>query len=194
MPQCNEGLASPALSVTCGIVSKSLIHLIMTLEAFYTLLMDYRFPIALLVLGAPWVTYLICHLIPGQREEPFVLSVNLSMAVVSLLLLTGYLAYATNTGGWQQVVQQADIGLLCLPPYYLITSLWLSKRRLPLNLIPAFRTLQGLVMMAAAFLVLSWVLDKVRIVFFSYLPFTTFLWLLALLVGLGYAGYRRIVG
>ncbi len=165
----------------------------MTIETLFLTLLEYRIPIALAILAAPWLTYVICALIPGQREEPFVLSVNLTLAVISLLMLTGYLAYTTNLGGWQQVVQQADLLLLFLPIYYLLTSLWISKRRLPLHLIPAFRTLQGLMMMAGIFLVLSWLAEKIRIILFSFIPFSYFLLFLAVLVAVAYAGYRKIL-
>jgi hypothetical protein len=165
----------------------------MTLEGLFLAIATYKVPIILGILAAPWLTYLICYFIPGQREEPFVLSINLGLAVLSLLMLSGYLAYATNTGGWQQVVTQADLFLLFLPPYYLIASLWISRQRLPLQLIPAFRTLQGLAMMAGMFLALSWLFSRIHLIFFSYLPLTAFLWLLAILLGIGYAGYRKLV-
>lgn len=166
----------------------------MTLESLFGAIVEYRVPIILLILAAPWLAYLICYLIPGQKEEPFVLSVNLGMATLGMLLLSGYLAYATNTGGWQLVVRQADVLLLLLPPYHLIASLWLSRQRLPLQLIPAFRTLQGIAMMAGAFLLLSWFASRIHIIFFSFLPFTSFLWVLAIVVGMGYLGYRKVVG
>lgn len=166
----------------------------MTLEDLFITIANYRVLIVFFILGAPWFTYLICYFIPGQKEEPFVLSVNLGLAVLSMLLLSGYLAFATNTGGWQRVIRQADMLLLLMPPYYLIASLWISRQRLPLQQIPAFRTLQGLVAMAGVFLICSWLLSTIRIIFFSYLPFTTFLWLLALLLGLAYWGYRKVFG
>ncbi len=166
----------------------------MTLESLFNSIVTYRLPLILILLGSPWMTYLACSLIPGKREEPYLLSVNLGLSMVSMLLLSGYLAYATNTGGWQKVIQQADILLLFLPPYHLITSLWLSRQRLRLQLIPAFHTLQGLTMLGGVFIVLSWLASKIHIVLFSYLPFSTFLGILAILLGIGYVGYRKLFG
>ena len=163
----------------------------MTLETFFT---AYRIPIIFLMLATPWITYLTCYFIPGKQEEPFVLSANLWLSVLGMLALAGYLSYAMNTGGWEQIVRQADIFLLLLPPYHLITSLWLSQQRLPLALIPAFRTLQGLVMMGAIYLVFSWMASRIYIVFFSYMPFSSFLVILAILLAFGYLGYRKIFG
>lgn len=166
----------------------------MTLEEFFRLLMEYRVAVAIAVLAAPWLTWLVCTLIPGKREEPFVLSANLSLAVLSLMLWAGYLAYTTNTGGLQLLVKQADLFLLIAPLYYVIASLWVSGRRMPLEQIPAFRTLQGIAAMAGVYLVISWLASRVYIVFFSYMPFSAFLWLLAILLGIAYMGYLRVIG
>jgi hypothetical protein len=161
----------------------------MTFEALFT---TYQTPIIILMLASPWVAYLICRCIPGYREEPFVLSVNLWLSVLSMLVLAGYLAYATNTGGWTQIVKQANLVLLFLPPYHLVSSLWLSRLRLPLDTIPAFRTLQGFAMMGLIYLIFSWLASRVYFVFFSYMPFSSFLLILAALVGVGYLGYRKV--
>ena len=165
----------------------------MSLAALYNQILLYRVPISVLLLVSPWLVYLACILIPGKREEPSLLSANLTFSTVSLLMLVGYLAYATNTGGWGKVVTQADVILLILPVYHLGVSLWLARLRLPLQAIPAYRTLQGLVMLGAAFLAVSWILAKIRIIFFSYLPFGAFLGLIALLLCFGYAGYRKLI-
>jgi hypothetical protein len=161
----------------------------MTLETLFT---EYRTPLILLMFATPWVTFLACRLIPGQQEEPFLLSANLALSVLSLLCLSGYLAYVTNTGGWQQLIQQADIFLLVLPLYHLSISLWLSQFRMPLHQIPAFRTLQGIAMMGCVYLIFSWLASRIYIVFFSFMPFNSFLIILAAIVGFGYMGYRKI--
>lgn len=162
----------------------------MTLETLFT---EYRTPLILLMFATPWVTFLACRLIPGQQEEPFLLSANLALSVLSLLFLIGYLAYVTNTGGWQQLVKQADVFLLILPLYHLIASLWLSQYRMPLQQIPAFRTFQGITMMGCVYLVFSWMASRIYIVFFSYMPFNSFLLILAVLLGIGYMGYRKML-
>ena len=166
----------------------------MTLADLFSNIAVYRIPIISILIASPLITYITCYLIPGKREEPYLLSFNLGISMVSMLLLSGYLAYVSNTGGWQKVVEQADILLLFLPPYHLIASLWLSSHRIPLQTIPAFRTLQGLTMLGGIFMVLSWLASKIHIVLFSYLPFGMFLGILAVLLGVGYAGYRKIFG
>ena len=165
----------------------------MTLLDLFKAIADHRIPIILFLIGTPWITYLACYAIPGKREEPYLLSFNLGISVASMLLLAGYLAYTTNTGGWQKLVREVDIFLVLLPPYHLIVSVWLSKQRLPLQLIPAFRTLQGLVVLGGVFLIFSWLASKIHLVLFSRMPFSTFLAIIALLLGIAYWGYRQIL-
>lgn len=166
----------------------------MSFESLFILLAAHPTEIVLALLLAPWVTGLLCWLIPGQREEPLLLSLNLWLAVLSLLLWVGYLAYATDRGGWQLVIQQANILLLLAPPYYAIASLFIARQRMPLSYIPAFRTLQGLVVMGAVYFAIARLFSRVRIYFLSYLPFSTFLWGLAVLLVIGYWGYCQFVG
>jgi len=164
----------------------------MTLQALFDQIILAREPIIFLMLIAPWLTFLLCLIIPGKREEPFLLSLNLTLAVISMLVLVGYLAYATNLGGWAKVVKEADLVLLILPPYYLISSLWLSRQRLPLNMIPAFRTLQGLMVIGAVFLIFSWIVSRIYFVFFTRLSFPGFLVAIAILLAVAYWGYQKL--
>lgn len=165
----------------------------MTLEVIYRFFAEQSLLLVLLMVVAPWITWLICFLIPGYREEPLLLSINLWLATISLLIWIGYIAFATNQGGWGRIVGEANIFLLIAPVYYILLSLWITKQRLPLSMVPAFRTLQGLMVMGGVFLVLSWILTKIRIVIFSFIPFSGFLGFLAALVLIGYLGYRQII-
>jgi hypothetical protein len=165
----------------------------MSLEALFVWIAEHRVQVLTAFLLAPWLTWCLCQAIPGCREESFLLSVNLWLAVISLLMTVGYLSYASNTGGWSLVVEQADVLLLLAPPYYAIASLWMSRQRMPLREIPAFKTLQGLVVVGAVYFAIAALFSRIRIYFFSYLPFASFLWLLAVLLSLGYWGYLRFV-
>ena len=166
----------------------------MTLQELFRFFLEHRAIIMGLMLAAPWLSWLICVAIPGQQEEPLVLNLNLGLALLSLLGEVGYLLYATNLGGWSRVVSEADLLLLLAPLYYVGVSLWVSRQRLPLSQLPAFRVVQGLGMIAAAYLLLSWILSKIRFIFWSYLPLGFFLLLLAAIVGLAYLGYLRLRG
>lgn len=166
----------------------------MTLKELFLFFLEHREIIVVLMLIAPWLSWLVCVAIPGKQEEPFVLNFNLGLALLSVLLEVGYLFYATNTGGWSQIVGKADLLLLLAPLYYVGVSLWISRQRLPLSELPVFRVIQGLGMILAAFLLLAWIMSKIRLIFFSYLPFGFFILFLASLVGLAYLGYLKLRG
>lgn len=166
----------------------------MTLETLFIALNEYAIPIALVIFALPWLVWILCDLIPGQWEEPLLLSINMGLAVFSLALWAGYLAFASITDGWEAVVQQANVLLLFAPLYYVCMSFWVARQRMSLSEIPAFRTIQGLGLMTLVFLVFSWLSRRVYIVFFSRVPFSYFLVILAGLLAVAYLGYRRIVG
>ncbi len=95
----------------------------MTLKELFLWFLQYRELIVGLMLIAPWVSWLICVAIPGNREEPLVLNFNLALALLIILGEIGYVLYATNTGRWTKVVREADILLLLAPLYYVTVSL-----------------------------------------------------------------------
>jgi len=165
----------------------------MTLENIFLFFLEYQTVIICLMLVAPWLSWLICVIIPGKSEEPIVLSINLGAALLTLLAELGYLLYATNNGGWTRVVKEADIILLLAPLYYVGISLWLSRQRLPLSKLAPVRVIRGLVLICAAYLMLSWIASKIKIIVFSYLPFGIFLLFIFTLLALGYWGYLQII-
>ena len=165
----------------------------MTLHNIFLLLVEYQTLIIALMLIAPWVSWFICVIVPGQTEEPLVLSINLTFSLLCFFVEVGYLFYATQTGGWNKVVKEADFLLLLAPLYYLGVSLWLSKQRLPLSQLPPFRLIQGLGLILAAYLSLTWIAAQIKILIFSYLPFGWFLLFILVLLGLAYLGYLKII-
>jgi hypothetical protein len=165
----------------------------MTLEKIFTSFNQQGTLLALILLLLPWVIWILCDLIPGSHEEPFLLSLAIGVELAATTGWAGYLAYATHEGGWKSVVQEANGLLLIVPPLSLILSIWVARQRLPLDKIPAIRTLQGLAILIGVYLILAWLGSRVRIVFFSYMPFSAFLWILAGLLLIGYLGYRRIM-
>ena len=166
----------------------------MTFQELFTLLNEYQPIVLLIIVLAPWLALGICLAVPGQREEPFVLSFNLGMAVISLLMAIGYLLYATHTGGWTRVVEEANILLMLAPCYYVSVSLWVTKQRLPLGQIPVFRAIQGLALIGAGYLGIAWFLSKIRILALTFIPFQVLVLLLLGLAGIVYLGYLRLTG
>lgn len=166
----------------------------MTIQSLFLELLVYKLPIVIVIAILPWATYGICFLIPGRKEEPYVLSVNIAVSLLLLIIWIGYLVYAFSGGGFRQIMQEADFILLLLPIYHLVVSLWLSKMRIPLEDIPAYRFMKGLGMMSLAFCALVWIASKIRIVFFSFLPFSTFLYIVGAIIAFGFVGLRMVKG
>lgn len=166
----------------------------MTLQTLFTWFVNHRSVILLLLFFAPWLALGLCVVIPGRREEPFILNFNLGMACLSLLFAVGYLMYATSSGGWARVIQEADILLMLAPCYYVGVSLWVTQQRLPLEQVPAFRAIQGLAFIGVGYLGIAWFLSKVHFLIFSYVPFQFLMILVLGLLGVMYFGYLRLTG
>jgi len=166
----------------------------MTLQSLFLWFTEHRNELVLTFLIAPWLAWSICLAVPGKKEEPYVLSINMSLALLSLLLWIGYLAYANSTGGWSKIVEEADFLLLLVPPYYVGASIWLTRTRLALSQIYGFPLLQGLAVLGLVYLVLGWFASKVSFLFFSYIPSWFFLIALLVLLGLGYWSFLQIIG
>lgn len=166
----------------------------MTFQDIYTLFYNYRLAILLAMLFAPWIALGICIAVPGDKEEPFVLNFNLSMAIFSLMVTIGYLWYAASTAGLSKIIQEADVLLILAPCYYVGISLWITRQRLPLAQIPIVRIVQGAALVGAGYLGLAWVLGRLRVVLFSFIPFELLILFLLGLLGLAYLGYLRLTG
>ncbi len=166
----------------------------MTLQDLYTLIYDNRLGLTLAMLLLPWLALGICIAVPGDREEPLVLNINLFIAVLSLLMAAGYVWYTTTAGGLNKVVQEADVLLLLAPFYYVGVSLWVSKQRLPLSEIRIYRAVQGAALIGAGYLGVSWLMSKLRIYAIMFIPYQAFVFLILGLLGIAYLGYLRLTG
>lgn len=166
----------------------------MTIQSLYQELLAYKTIILLVVAILPWATYGLCTLIPGRKEEPYVLSMNIAVSLLLLVSLLIYLIYAFSGRGFAQIVEEADLLLLLIPIYHVTVSLRLSKKRILLDDIPAFRLMKGLGMVALAFAALMWIASKIRIIFFSFLPFSTFIYIVGGILLFGLLGIRYLRG
>lgn len=166
----------------------------MTLQEVYALIYDNRLALLLAMLLMPWLALGICIVVPGDREEPWVLNINLFLAILSLFMAGGYVWYTSTAGGWNRIVQEADMLLLLAPLYYVGVSLWVSKQRLPLAEIRMYRAVQGAALIGAGYLGISWIMSKLRIYALMFIPFQAFMFLILGLIGVAYLGYLRLTG
>lgn len=90
-------------------------------------------------------------------------------------------------------VMQTDVYLQILPIIVMVVTIFLIRRNVDLSLVPGFDKISGLWFMLFATMFLMWLLEKIHIVVFSYLPFQYLLGIFAILFALIYLGWRKFV-
>ncbi len=88
-------------------------------------------------------------------------------------------------------ILQTDLLFQVLPVLIMLLTLFLIRKNVSFDLVPGFGRISGLWFMLFAAMFLMWLLEKIHIVVFSYLPFTTLLLVFLLLFGLIYLGWQR---
>jgi len=88
---------------------------------------------------------------------------------------------------------QTDINIQILPIIVMLVTIIVIRRNVNLSLIPGFDKISGLWFMLFATMFFMWLLEKIRIVVFSYLPFQYLIGIFAILFALIYLGWKKIV-
>ncbi len=71
----------------------------------------------------------------------------------------------------QQPILQSNIYTQILPIFVMALTLWLIRRNVAFELIPGFDRLSGLMSIVLAVLAVMWLLDRMHIIAFTYMPF-----------------------
>jgi hypothetical protein len=90
-------------------------------------------------------------------------------------------------------VMQTDIYIQILPVVIMLLTIFVIRRNVDLSILPGFDKISGLWFMLFATMFLMWLLEKIRIVVFSYLPFQYLIGIFAILFALIYLGWKKIV-
>jgi len=90
-------------------------------------------------------------------------------------------------------VMQTDINIQILPIIVMLVTIIVIRRNVNLSLIPGFDKISGLWFMLFVTMFFMWLLEKIRIVVFSYLPFQYLIGIFAILFALIYLGWKKIV-
>jgi hypothetical protein len=90
-------------------------------------------------------------------------------------------------------IMQTDVYLQILPIVIMLVTIFVIRRNVDLSLVPGFDKMSGLWFMLFATMFLMWLLEKIRIVVFSYLPFQYLLGIFAILFTLIYLSWRKIM-
>lgn len=68
-------------------------------------------------------------------------------------------------------ILETDVYIQILPVISMVLTIMLARRNVDLDLIPGFEKLSGLIMVIFSTLAIMWVIDRTRIIVFSYLKF-----------------------
>ena len=135
--------------------------------------------------------------IMGRNEGHLAPWKYLYAMLVYLACIPGIFAVALNVYLFlfeRQSIFQFDVYTQILPFFVMLLTLWLIRRNVSFDYIPGFGKISGLVLMIFATISVMWIVDRTRIVVFSYLRFEYVLVLFLGLLCLMMLGWRRFFG
>ena len=135
--------------------------------------------------------------IMGRNEGHLAPWKYLYAMLVYLACIPGIFAVALNVYLFlfeRRSIFEFDVYTQILPFFVMLLTLWLIRRNVAFDYIPGFGKISGLVLMIFATISVMWIVDRTRIVVFSYLRFEYVLVLFLGLLGLMMLGWRRFFG
>lgn len=131
-----------------------------------------------------------------EREEGHLPPWNyLYSTLVYLVAVPAILSVAYSIYKW--LFERGRIGdtnllLQILPIASMLLTFYIVKRNVRIDALPGFNRLSGLVMMITAVMAVMWLLDKVRLIVFSYMPIHYLLIIFLVLLFVVRLGWRRM--
>ncbi|HEV7380815.1 MAG TPA: hypothetical protein VGN64_13540 [Dyadobacter sp.] len=148
----------------------------MTLSQLFEYISQRPWPAALYFISLPFVTWLIGIVATGSREVKFWSYIY--AVLVYAVCIPGVFAVTLNIYLFlfeRQSIWQANVILQYLPIVSMAISLILIKSKIPFKLIPGFGKISGFLMLIAALIGVMWFFDRIRLVAFTYVPFSAIL-------------------
>lgn len=90
-------------------------------------------------------------------------------------------------------VLEYDVYFQILPVFSMILTLFIIRRFVSFDLIPGFGKISGLMMMISVVIMILWLLDRFKIIGFTYMPFYYLLLLIAVLVFILNYGMKKFL-
>ena len=144
----------------------------MTLQDFFTLLGDNPTFILTYFLMIP-LTALIAGFL-GKGEGHISPWKYLYSALIYLVSVPGVFAFTLSVYFFmfeRRSVLDTDVYTQILPIISMIATFLIIKKNVPLDRIPGFGKISGLIMMVAVTISFMWILDKTRIFAVTFIPF-----------------------
>ncbi len=105
------------------------------------------------------------HLTPWKELYSF-LSFAVAIPGLFAVILNVYLFLFEK-----QPILETNIYTQILPILVMFITFWLIQRNVPIALIPGYDKLSGLLMVVFPIMAIMWMLDRFRIIAFTYMPF-----------------------
>lgn len=90
-------------------------------------------------------------------------------------------------------IMDTDLFTQVLPIISMIVTILLIRRNVNLDYIPGFDKLSGLIMMITTILAIMWIVDRTRILVFTYIPFIYVLLIFAALLLVFRFGWKKVI-
>ena len=148
----------------------------MTLSQLFNHISENPWPAVMYFLLLPIVTWIIGLVSTGSREVK--LWSYVYAVLVYAICIPGVFAVTLNIYLFlfeRQSIWQANVVLQFLPVISMILSLMLVKSKIPFSLIPGFGKISGFLTLITALIGVMWFFDRIRLVAFTYVPFSVIL-------------------
>jgi hypothetical protein len=148
----------------------------MTLSQLFSYISQHPWPAAFYFILLPFVTWFIGIVATGSKDVKFWSYIY--AVLVYAVCIPGVFAVTLNIYLFlfeRQSIWEANIILQYLPILSMAISLILIKNKIPFKLIPGFGKISGFLTLIAALIGVMWFFDRIRLVAFTYVPFSVIL-------------------
>jgi len=165
----------------------------MTLGEFFELCSNSPALVISYFVGIPAIAFLAMLLSRGKGgDSPWK---YLYAVLIYLVCVPGIFAFTLNAYLFlfeNMRILDTNLYTQVLPILSMIVTIWIITKSTSLDNVPGFDKLAGLLILIAVIFILMWILDKTRILTFTYIPFTYVVLILAGLLLLGRWGLHRL--
>lgn len=152
----------------------------MTLGQFFNAITEHHYIVLFYFLVLPLVAFLLGFISQGEsHRSPWNYIYSL---LIFLVCIPGIFAVTLNVYMFlfeRQSIMNMDLYLQILPVLSMIFTIWIIRNYVSLNRIPGFDKIGNLIFILTAIISFMWILEKTRIVVFTYMPFFQFVLIFA---------------
>jgi hypothetical protein len=165
----------------------------MKLQDFFTILSSNQHYVLIYFISLPILALLI-GLVGGTKDHlsPWK---YMYTAIVYMVSIPGIFAVGLNVYYFlfqRQDIMQTDLLLQVLPIVTMVVTIFIMKKNINLEFVPGFDKVYALWMILFATMALMWLLERIHIVVFSYLPFQYLIAIFLGIFGFIYFGWKKI--